>query len=132
MNFFETAKLGADVGNSKDEPELEEGEISAELTGEDEGGEGEDSASGVVGAAFGGALDGEGEGEALDRALDWEGACDLAGDDAWDFSVVEASKSEAISTKTTLLNRPIGEREREREANEEARDGFIERRCWVL
>ncbi|KAH0976990.1 hypothetical protein GBA52_026709 [Prunus armeniaca] len=125
-NLFKTAPL--DVGASAGDPETEEGGEVAGDSGEDDGGEGGESATGdVEGAAEGGVPEGEGEvlngeGEEAGGVLKGEGAAaggvlkgegaeagDLAGEDAGDCALVEATKRAAISTKTTALDRAIVE-----------------------
>ncbi|CAL9021302.1 unnamed protein product [Prunus brigantina] len=132
-NLFKTAPL--DAGASAGDPETGEGGEVAGDSGEDDGGEGGESATGdVEGAAEGGVPEGEGEalkgegealkgeGEAAGGVLKGEGAAaggvlkgegaeagDLAGEDAGDCALVEATKRAAISTKTTALDRAIVE-----------------------
>ncbi|KAL6269742.1 hypothetical protein ACE6H2_026653 [Prunus campanulata] len=109
-NLFKTAPLGA--GASVGDPETEEGGEVAGDSGEDDGGEGGESATGdVEGAAEGGVPEGEGEvlkgeGAAAGGVLKGEGAKsgDLAGEDAGDCALVEATKRAAISTKMTALD----------------------------
>ncbi|CAL9021300.1 unnamed protein product [Prunus brigantina] len=119
-NLFKTAPLGA--GASVGDPETEEGGEVAGDSGEDNGGEGGESVTGdVEGAAEGGVPKGEGEaaggvlkgeGAAVGGVLKGEGAeaGDLAGEDAGDCALVEATKRAAISTKTTALDRAIIEK----------------------
>ncbi|KAH0977050.1 hypothetical protein GBA52_026769 [Prunus armeniaca] len=143
-NLFKTAPL--DVGASAGDPETEEGGEVAGDSGEDDGGEGGESATGdVEGAAEGGVPEGEGEvlkgeGEEAGGVLKGEGAeaGDLAGEDAGDCALVEATKRAAISTKTTALDRAIVEERmktekvigfnRQADQDQEAKDGFKERR----
>lgn len=120
-NLFTTAPPGAGAGTS---PLTEEGEISGDSTGVDEGGEGGESATGAVegafsdevldeeGAVVGGLLDGEGvaaggegafagevldeEGEVVGVVLDGEG--DAAG------GVVNGEEEDAVAALGGLLN----------------------------
>ncbi|KAI5313607.1 hypothetical protein L3X38_042783 [Prunus dulcis] len=131
-NLFKTTPLGA--GASVGDPETEEGGEGAGDSGEDDGGEGgESTTGGVEGAAEGGVPEGEGEvlngeGEAAGGVLKGEGAAaggvlkgegaeagDLAGEDAGDCALVEATKRAAISTKTTALDWAIVEERMKKE-----------------
>ncbi|PQM33056.1 glycine-rich protein 1-like [Prunus yedoensis var. nudiflora] len=135
-NLFETAPFGAAAFEG--DPETEE---EGEAAGKDDGGEGGESATGdVEGAAEGGMPKGEGEalkgeGEAAGGVLKGEGAeaClvesagDLAGEDAGDCALVEATKRAATSVKTTARDRAIvdGEKSEDSLRNKLLSEGWV-------